>query len=121
MLKAYVEKCRELYNIAFLQWRNRFPSSVRYKFEEIDELLTARLKNLKDSFNPNMKVLDETRKNFLFNEKKFKKTYKLADTRQKTFLINSFKQVGWEDPFPEEDSDDEYDKTVEGVEKNGDG
>ena len=81
VLKAYVEKCRELYNIAFLQWRRKFPSKLRHDLEEIEEIMTARVKNLHNSVNPLMKVLEEHRRTLNINTDKFRKTYKLSDSR----------------------------------------
>ena len=42
-LKHYNTKCRELHAIAFLQWRMRFPSTLMYDAEQLEELILARI------------------------------------------------------------------------------
>lgn len=45
VLLKYVNKCRELHSIAFLQWRMLYPT--RYtNMEDVEELILARISNL---------------------------------------------------------------------------
>ena len=103
MLNKYVERCTEIYNIAFIQWRNMFPSAVRYDAEEIEELLAARIRNLINSKHQNAVATKETQEQAAVSEK-FGKRYKMKDEHQEKwaskFLISSFEQIGWQDPFP---------------------
>jgi hypothetical protein len=43
VLKCFVNKCRELYQIAFFQWRKKFPHPKFTKMDEIDELIEFRI------------------------------------------------------------------------------
>lgn len=43
MLKAFVNKCRELYQIAFFQWRDQHPTPIRTNMNEIVELIEMRI------------------------------------------------------------------------------
>ena len=45
-LHKYLAKCQELHAVAFLQWRNLFPSRVRHDEAEILEVMTARAAKL---------------------------------------------------------------------------
>ena len=43
VLTQYVMRTRDLYQIAFFQWRKKFPSKIRYDINEIEELLESRI------------------------------------------------------------------------------
>jgi hypothetical protein len=40
---AFVNKCRELYQIAFFQWRRKHPHAEYTKMDEIEELIAFRI------------------------------------------------------------------------------
>ena len=44
VLTSFVNKCRELYQIAFFQWRKKYPHPLHTKIDEIDELIDFRIK-----------------------------------------------------------------------------
>jgi hypothetical protein len=41
-LKAYVIRCREIYNIAFFLWRKKYPSKTT-KLDKVEELIVRRI------------------------------------------------------------------------------
>ena len=43
VLMAFVNKCRELYQIAFFQWRRKHPHPLYTKMDEIEELIAFRI------------------------------------------------------------------------------
>tara|TARA_B110000285_G_C15047941_1_gene575361 strand:- start:301 stop:585 length:285 start_codon:yes stop_codon:yes gene_type:complete len=43
VLIAFVNKCRELYQIAFFQWRRKHPHPLYTKIDEIEELIEFRI------------------------------------------------------------------------------
>ena len=43
VLVAYVNKCRELYQIAFFQWRKIYPNSINFNLEQIQTLIVERI------------------------------------------------------------------------------
>jgi len=83
-LEYYVDKCREVHAIAFLQWRKMFPNDLRYDIEELDELITSRVRNLHKNFAPNTRITYMT-KELAKVPKDFSKTYKLIPKEKKVF------------------------------------
>ena len=43
MLMAYINKCRELYQIAFFQYRILYPSELKTNIDELEELVDFRI------------------------------------------------------------------------------
>ena len=97
-----MKKCRELHAIAFLQWRLKKPSPYRFDKEEIEELLMSRINNLLNSFEVNKKITDATLDNSKL-ARDFLVKYKMVDTHERVFLINSFWSLGWPDPYPDDE------------------
>jgi len=85
-LAGYVDKCKEIHAIAFLQWRKKFPSELRYDADEIDELLTSRIRNLHNGFKPNQKVTVATKEKTVV-AKDFHKQYKLVTKKKEPFIV----------------------------------
>ena len=44
VLTLYVRRCRDFYQIAFFQWRKKYPSKWRFNLAEIEELIDFRIK-----------------------------------------------------------------------------
>ena len=42
-----MKRCRELHDIAFLQWRLDYPSKLKYNEQELEELIMARIHKFK--------------------------------------------------------------------------
>ena len=42
VLTAYINKCRELYHIAFFQWRLKFPNKLNFNPKILEELIEDR-------------------------------------------------------------------------------
>ena len=97
-----MNKCRELHAIAFLQWRLKKPSPYRFDKDEIEELLMSRINNLLNSFEVNKKITDATLENSKL-ARDFLVKYKMVDTHERVFLINSFWSLGWPDPYPDDE------------------
>ena len=44
MLKGYVDKCRQMHAIAFLQWRAMYPTpSYYHNMDELNEIIESRI------------------------------------------------------------------------------
>lgn len=63
VLAHYVDKCRELYQIAFFQNRKLNPSKVRFDIEEIEELVDFRLEYTFGRTPVKMAVKEKTKQN----------------------------------------------------------
>ena len=59
VLMAYVNKCRELYQIAFFQWRKMFPTSKKYHEDEVVELINDRMEY---TFQRNLENMNDSSK-----------------------------------------------------------
>ena len=110
---AYVNKCRELYQIAFFQWRKMFPTSKKYHEDEVVELINDRmeytfqrnLENMNDSSK--LKITAKTSQNsklpkdfyFTYFASLFLNKEEIVDC---SYNITSFEQLGWKDPYPKE-------------------
>lgn len=77
LLSAYVQACRRLHAICFLQWRRMYPSSVRHEPQHIDALLARGVEAAKATVNTNQKVKDELLPEMALPYPEFKKRYKL--------------------------------------------
>ena len=44
VLTLYVRRCRDLYQIAFFQWRKKYPNKIRHNINEVEELIEFRIK-----------------------------------------------------------------------------
>lgn len=65
MLKEWVIRCKENYNIAFLQWRLKFPSTKYYMesslhIAELEETIMGRIKHREENIKDDLQVLLET-------------------------------------------------------------
>ena len=100
--KKYILKCKDKYNIAFFQWRYRFPSKVKFDKRLLEQVILDRLnKMIEDDINQDQKISKET----LAGSKctrDFLKKYDLAGKEQ-PHLVNNFWAIGWDDPFPDDD------------------
>ena len=83
ILLKYVNKCRELHSIAFLQWRLMFPSKYVNK-EDSEELILSRIHNLISNMNLSQKPTDATIKATKISGKFLDKAYryKLKEDKQ---------------------------------------
>lgn len=98
-LSAYVQCCRRLHAICFLQWRQMYPG-LKYDEAQVDVLISKGLRAVQDEIVPNQKVKEEHVEEQELPYPEFKKRYKMVDRRKLVFLINDFAQIGWCDPFP---------------------
>ena len=99
VLRRFVQACRWVYAISFFQWRyfnpNTLKETVRYhdKDDDLLELIPCYIKQICTiPFEPQ-----------ILRGKlggKFLKKYKLLDPEVRPYLINSFRLIGWPDPFP---------------------
>ena len=51
VLLEYLKCCSKVHKIAFLQWRLLFPNSVKHNKEMLEELITGRLRMLKNDYD----------------------------------------------------------------------
>ena len=105
-LLAYVNKCREVYQIAFFQHRDRYPSPLKTNMNELVVLIESRiewtyLRNINaDGQNcPDPMTQEFSKVGATFEEKYLDPNIK----QQITYNINCFEQLGWVDPFPAKD------------------
>ena len=100
-LKHWVKKCRELYAIAYLQWRYLHAPDSYYRSErELEELIQSRLAYLNNNYQPECKEASlDTREEARLSQD-FLTAYGIADKELQPFKVNSFYQIGLEDPFP---------------------
>ena len=82
-----------------------FPNPLTYNEEEINELILARVKKLKEDFTFETKCMfmfDATKLNAQLPDK-FYETYKPIFIRKlQSHKINNLKRIGFNDPFPRE-------------------
>lgn len=46
LMRLFISRCRELYSIAFLQWRLKYPSHIQYNKEILEDAIHLRIFNL---------------------------------------------------------------------------
>jgi len=102
MLKKYVTQCRNLYTIAFFQWRLMYPSQVRFEKEQLEVILYKCINDLIDGLNPKLHPSDETNRESMI-PRDFLRRYSLADIAEQDFLVNRFWSIGMADPYPDDD------------------
>ena len=76
----------------------QFPSAIRYNFEQLNEILQSRHKI---NFRKHKKKKVENEMNKL--EQGFEKKYGFS-VENKPYLINTFEDISWYDPFPDTSS-----------------
>ena len=59
LLRRYLNKCRELHSIAFLQWRLLYPATTVI-VENVEELILARISNLVNGLDFDLRPSPET-------------------------------------------------------------
>ena len=103
-MKKYLLKATELYGIAFLQWRELYPSPVRHDLHEIREILKTTMVAIQTDAFGELRISCETTEGAALPPN-FYETYSAAFVHEpKSYFINSFEQVGLQDPFPDEES-----------------
>ena len=99
----YINQCRAINAIAFLQWRKMYPKKSSYhSIEKLTELVQSRMTHL------HSKLLDtspkyETNRDSTIDQR-FLIKYKLFDKKEDLahHTINSFTQIALPDPFPDD-------------------
>lgn len=116
LLRLYLNKCRELHSIAFLQWRLLYPAET-VVVENVEELILARMSNLVNGLDFDQRPSSETQKaakvpsvmldkyqNVEVGGAKGQYMRLFAANKERTIhKINSFFDIGWADPFTEEE------------------
>ena len=100
-LKAYVNKCREMYQIAFFQWRKKYPTKTT-RMELVDELIEFRTHY---TFTRQHSLLPHDRKVDMTNsiDKHEQQSYGMMNNQKnQNWTVNNFSQIGWLDPYPNE-------------------
>ena len=110
---AYINRCRELHAIAFLQWRKKYQKEVKNKYESItftdadfDELLLTSINilNHEDNMKLYQRPLPKTTEMGAVNPQFYKNFESMLNHRKyESYYINQFWDLGWADPFPEDD------------------
>lgn len=101
ILKNYVTACRNVYAMAFFQWRMMYPNNVRHSEEELNEILVERIANFSCNMIKISSLNDEDKDQPYSVPKDFLARYKMDDEIQ-PFDINCFESICWADPFPNE-------------------
>ena len=104
VLTQYVMQCRELYQIAFFQWRKMYPSKCIFDLEQIEEILEFRIgytfkPEKKENGIPNTQTLKDSEPSLYYITK-----YDMLDLRDVHYKINTFSQINFPDPFPKENT-----------------
>jgi hypothetical protein len=106
VLKSYINRCKVRYNIAFMQWRYLHPNeeNVYYDKEALEDIIMARIGLMESSIQEGQRVTKQTEEMAEINTD-FLIKFGFDDPADdmKDFMINSFRQVGMSDPFPDDD------------------
>ena len=85
VLMAFVNKCRELYQIAFFQWRRKHPHKLYTKMDEVEELIEFRIEYTFKRYqipSEDEEDDDEEEKNSLFTDESMSSINKeIVETR----------------------------------------
>ena len=111
LLKKYIAQCNKKYSMAFLEWRIYFSKSrmnnasfIQMSDEDVETLIQGRVEHFKEHFktlHTEFHIRDETLENGSCSQIKNLKTYDFAKEPQpKSYLIDTFAEIGWPDPFP---------------------
>jgi len=90
-----------LHAIAFLQWRLKYPNTVRHDEQELTEVIMGRINHLMAELVSEEEISEVTKENSVI-AKNFLIKYKMIGEKN-VFNINSFSTVAWSDPFPNDD------------------
>jgi len=106
VLTLFVWRCRELYQIAFFQWRKAMPSKLRCDMGDVLELIDFRVEyTFTRRKLPESIPTEQTRLASAPPSSDYLTRYGLTDEGgDRQFIINSFHQLGWPDPYPKENS-----------------
>jgi hypothetical protein len=106
LLTLFVWRCRELYQIAFFQWRKAMPSKVKCNMGDLLELIDFRVAyTFTRRKLPASIPTERTRLASSPPGADYLARYGLSDEGgDRQFIINSFHQLGWPDPYPKENS-----------------
>ena len=81
-----------MHAIAFFQWRNKFPSKIRYNRYELEEIIEQRIKHVRKELETEEKISQKT-----LNESKVEKNFlvnygicRQEINKSQPFLINGF-------------------------------
>ena len=103
VLRKYVNKCYEVYCLAFFQWRLNYATPSKHANPIVQEyLIHQRHNQMLRKINFNAHPLPATVKKAQLKSSVFIKRHMKSDTKEKNFLINSFWDIGLADPFPDE-------------------
>lgn len=102
--KKYIDHCKAVYNIAFMQWRLIYPTTSEYaNEEELKEIIMGRIQYQTKQTNLGQRVSKKTDELAVISND-FLIKYDFADSaRLQPHTINSFAQIGLSDPFPDDD------------------
>ena len=105
MLLEWVSTCKDLYGLAFYQWRHKYPYYRNYDFDTVNKLVLARTGFLIIEPLEDPKIEGDTGKGIekiTITESQISYYFDQEPEEPHNFLINSFERVGWADPFPKE-------------------
>ena len=106
LMTLFVWRCRELYQIAFFQWRRAMPSKLKCNMGDVVELIDFRVEYTFTRCKlPESIPTEQTRSASGPPSTDYLAKYGLADEGgDRQYIINSFHQLGWPDPYPKENS-----------------
>mgnify|MGYP000852600341 CR=1 FL=1 len=92
-MKNYIDKCKEVYNIAFYQWRREYPSKVKNRFAEIENLIETGIEytfRTDRGYSKSNGIL-ANKKKYSILPKNFEKKYEeMVENDCENFRINIF-------------------------------
>ena len=101
VLSRFVDGCKTLNSIAFMQWRMRYPTSSCYHdMKELEDIIQTRIFYITNFFKEEQVTSKKTRQLAALPEDFLQKYNMDYQPKNISHSINSFAQVGIEDPFP---------------------
>ena len=101
-LEEYLRCAQRVHTIAFLQWRCRFPSHIKYHEEMLKELIEERMKYMYGNMYLGISDKSKMPSNQYSVGEKFYQQFAEAIPIAQSYHIWSFEQIGLFDPFPQE-------------------
>ena len=111
VIAKYVQQCKLRHLIAFIEWRlyysnNRRHAKHHYKMfdGQLEDMINDVAKHILKKYDylaNNYRIRCDTVEHGHFHPIKGLKMYGLDDKCPQKYNVNSFQEVGWPDPFPD--------------------
>ena len=98
-LCEYLRSCQRVHTLAFLQWRAKYPSSLRNSSDVLTELIEDRMRHMYGRLHE--LECQRPSDTWSLNDKFYSKFDQVVTPAQ-SFNIYSLEQIGMPDPYPRE-------------------